>query len=65
MCSMPDYSRRTKKGKVKDQNISSHARRQCASWQSNSEEINNIILSTDKTTEFEIHDGVVLGIQIN
>ena len=30
-----------------------------ASWQSNSEEIDNIILSTDKTTEFEIHDGVV------
>ena len=29
------------------------------SWQSNSEEIDNIIFNTDKTTEFEIHDDVV------
>jgi len=48
-----------KKGRLKTRILALMLEDNGASWQSNSEEIDNIILSTDKTTEFEIHDGVV------
>ena len=49
----------TKNQKIKTRILALMLEDNGASWQSNSEENCNIILNTDKTTEFEMDDGVV------
>ena len=51
-CSMLDYSQKTKILALMPEN-------NYASQQSNSEEIDIIILKAGKTTEFEVHEGFV------